>query len=466
MDLRSRRWGRAVLLVVVLLAGLLIAPPATAAAPGRHTHTGVLGGAAFRVETPEHWNGTLVLYSHAYFSAGLPIPPEVWLANRKETEHWLLANGYALAASDYEGRFGFAVEPALRNQIAVLDWFERHIGKPRRTIASGMSMGGGIAVLLAERNPRRISGVVATCADIDHLAPYNMSLDVTFALRTLLAPDEDIDLVLADDPAASTQALLGVIERALTTPEGRARLTLAGAFGNLPPWRHAHHAPPVSLVERIQQQAAWASSSSSALGPAGRVDLERRAGGNPAWNVGVDYGRQLARSSQRGLVEEAYRAAGLDVRDDLERLAAEPRIAADPWATGYMYRYAVPHGITPAPVLTLHNTGDGGASTDQENWYSGQVAARGGGDRLRQVFSARGNHCAFSGAEEIVSLQTMFARVETGKWPDTGADALNSAAARFGPEYHVVTNFGDFADKVMGPSFVPFSAGVLQRPSR
>ncbi|WP_113696483.1 alpha/beta hydrolase family protein [Amycolatopsis albispora] len=464
MELRSRRWGRAVVLVVVLLAGLLTATPATAT--GRQTHTGVIDGAAFRVETPERWNGTLVLYSHAYFSDGLPIPPEVWLANRKETEHWLLANGYALAASDYQGRFGFAVEPALRDQIAVLDWFERNVGKPRRTVASGMSMGGGIAVLLAERNPRRISGVVATCADLDHLAPYNMSLDVTFAIRTLLAPGEDIDLVLADDPAASTQALLTAIERALATPEGRARLALAGAFANLPPWRHAHHAPPVELVERIKQQAAWAEGSASALGPAGRADLERRAGGNPAWNVGVDYGRQLARSSQRGLVEEAYRAAGLDLGADLARLAAEPRIFPDAWATGYMYRYAIPRGITPAPVLTLHNTADGGASTDQENWYAAQVAARGDQDRLRQLFSDRGNHCAFSGAEEIVSLRTMFTRVETGRWPDTSPGALNAEVAEFGPEYQVVTNFGDFADAVLGPSFVEHRPAGLQRASR
>ncbi|MBN6037018.1 alpha/beta fold hydrolase [Amycolatopsis sp. 195334CR] len=452
------------MLVVVLLAGLFTAAPATAA--GRQTHTGVIGGAAFRVETPERWNGTLVLYSHAYFSDGLPIPPEVWLANRKETENWLLANGYALAASDYDGRFGFAVEPALRDQVAVLDWFERNVGKPRRTVASGMSMGGGIAVLLAERNPRRISGVVATCADIDHLAPYNMSLDVTFAIRTLLAPGEDIDLVLADDPAASTQALLAAVERALSTPEGRARLTLAGAFGNLPPWKHAHHAPPVELVERIKQQAGWAQSSSSALGPAGRADLERRAGGNPAWNAGVDYGRQLAASSQRGLVEEAYRAAGLDLGADLARLAVEPRIAPDASAVGYMYRYAIPRGITPAPVLTLHNTGDGGASTDQEQWYAAQVARSGDPDRVRQVFSARGNHCAFSGAEEIVSLRTMFDRVETGRWPDTSPAALNTAAAAFGPEYHVVTNFGDFADAVLAPSFVEHAPARLQRPSR
>jgi hypothetical protein len=32
----------------------------------------------------------------------------------------------------------------------------------------------------------------------------------------------------------------------------------------------------------------------------------------------------------------------------------------------YMYRFGVPYGRTPAPVVTLHSTGDGGGVPDQE----------------------------------------------------------------------------------------------------
>jgi hypothetical protein len=46
-----------------LLVGLLAAHDAAIAAPadGHHSYSGTIDGAQFRVETPEHWNGTLVL---------------------------------------------------------------------------------------------------------------------------------------------------------------------------------------------------------------------------------------------------------------------------------------------------------------------------------------------------------------------------------------------------------------------
>lgn len=76
-----------------------------------------------------------------------------------------------------------------------------------------------------------------------------------------------------------------------------------------------------------------------------RADLERRAGGNPSWNVGVDYGRQLAHSPNRDLVRRAYREAGLSLHADLHRLAA---------ARG--------SGRTPAPAPIWPGTAARGAS--------------------------------------------------------------------------------------------------------
>jgi hypothetical protein len=135
------------------VAGLSVATgTAGAVEPGRHTYTGTLNGADYRVETPEHWNGTLILFSHGYVPAGIPIPPGIPLANRADTESWLLDHGYALAGSDFQGRTGMVLDKALDDQITLLDWFDATVGTPRRTIASGFSMGGGIATRLAERN--------------------------------------------------------------------------------------------------------------------------------------------------------------------------------------------------------------------------------------------------------------------------------------------------------------------------
>ena len=148
----------------------------------------------YRVETPQHWNGTLILFSHGYVPAGVPIPPGIPLANRADTEQWLLDHGYALAGSDFRGRTGLVVKEALEDQIALLDWFDATIGKPRRTIASGFSMGGGIATRLAERNPGRFDGVLAISGAQDMQATMNRGLDVTFAVRTLLTDDQRLQL--------------------------------------------------------------------------------------------------------------------------------------------------------------------------------------------------------------------------------------------------------------------------------
>lgn len=325
-------------LLVGLLAGrdvAIAAAPTTAGAEGRHSYSGTIDGAEFRVELPERWNGTLVLYSHGYLPPGFPSfgvaltnrPPD-----RSETESWLLEHGYALAASQFaDGGTGYQVERALHDQLAVLDWFDAHVGRPRRTVATGQSMGAAIAVLLAERNPQRFDGVATMCGGYDPLGTFNAVLDVNFAVRTLLAPGQDIELVRVTDPARSTQALVQAIEQALASPQGRARLALAGAFNNVTGWYSAHAPRPTDMTEWIRQQAAWIQNAYTVgLGPSARVDLERTAGGNPSWNIGIDYRRQLARSSQTDLVRRAYRASGLDLRADLDRLAVargSPRTA-------------------------------------------------------------------------------------------------------------------------------------------
>ncbi|MEV4625815.1 alpha/beta hydrolase-fold protein [Micromonospora sp. NPDC049523] len=474
-------WRRGLLhtALLTLLTGTLVATPATAAEPAasdagrwngtgteRRSYTGTIDGAGYRVEVPQGWNGTLVLFSHGYYPPGWQ-PERIELANRPETEQWLLDHGYALAASSFTGTVGYAVEPALHDQIALLDWFDAHVGRPRQTVSTGQSLGAAVAVLLAERHPRRFAGVSTMCGEYDPLGTWNMALDLTFAIRTLLAPGEDIDLVRADDPTASAAALQQAVQRAVGTPQGQARIALAASFGNVPGWYSAHLPEPTDPTERILAQASWLEwAYSLGMGPTGRADLEARAGGNPSWNVGVDYTRQLARSAQHDQVRAAYRAAGLDLRADLDRLATAPRIAADPAAVGYLYRYGVPVGRTPVPVLSLHNIRDGGAVTDQERWYADQVRRNGDPGRLRQLYVNRGGHCAFSAAEEIVSLRSLLHRVDTGRWADLDPHRLNRTAGGYAEPYQFVLDLATFADRPMPPAFVRHTPPEFLRPSR
>jgi len=440
-------------------------------AEGRQTYTGTLGGAKYRVEVPQQWNGTLVLYSHGYFPKDFP-DFSVGLTNRppdrSETERWLLEHGYAMAASQFQDDgIGYQIHNALRDQIALLDWFEANVGKPRRTVATGQSLGAAITDLLVERNPQRFDGAATMCSAHDPLGTFNAVLDINFAVKTLLAPGEQIELVRARDPEAAQQALVAAIERALTTPQGRARLALAGAFNNVQGWYASHDPRPTDLDEWIRQQAAWIQNAYTVgLGPVSRADLERRAGGNPVWNVGVDYRRQLARSSLTPIVRRAYRAAGLDLHRDLARLQAAPRIAPDHQAVAFIQRYGVPTGRTPVPVVTMHTTGDGGAVPDQESWYADQVRRSGEANRLRQLYVDRGGHCSFSAADEIVMMGTLLERIESGRWPNTSPHRLNEQVAGLGPGYQLVLDFGTFTDAPMTPAFTRYAPPEPLRPSR
>jgi hypothetical protein len=454
---RFSLWGLA--LVAVLVTGLFGGLATSAAAvDGKRTIRGTIEGVKFRVEMPERWNGTLVLFSHGYYPDFFA-PDDIEMANRPETATWLVDHGYAIAASEFNGKFGFTVEPALHDQIALLDWFDANIGHPRRTISSGMSMGGGIATLLSEHNPRRFDGVLAMCSDINMSATWNQGLDVLFAVRTLLAPDAGIELVKSPDPDVDTQTLTRVVTEAQATAQGRARLALAGALGGIPGWADAHNPAPTKLLDRLNAQSAWiAGAAVFGLGPTARADLEGRAGGNPSWNVGVDYRKMLANSHERQLAESAYREAGLSLKSDVDKLQAAERIRPDTSALLYMQRFTGVRGRTPAPVFTMHNTFDGGSMVEQEAWYGKQVRRNGDPDRLRQTYVDRGGHCGFSAAEEIVALKTLEAKIGTGRWPSTDPRRLNAAAREFpGPDLHKVLDFFRFTSVPMSPAFVQFT---------
>lgn len=474
-DRPSARALRPALLSVLLCAGLLIGTSAGAgAAPtsptptGRLSHAGEIDGTAFRVEVPEEWNGTLLLYSHGY------IPPTfdfggIPLSHRPDSERWLLDHGYALAGSEFEGRVGFVLKEAIGDQIAVLDWFRENVGRPERTYANGFSMGGGISVRLAERYPHRFDGVLATGASLDEQHALNRQLDVAFAVeQLLLTPQEraEAQLVEQDDPDRSVELLQRGVQRALNSEQGRAKLALAGVLGNIPPWYSAHNPRPATLEAKIRAQASWTEwAYIVGLGGDGRADIERRAGGNPSFNFGVDYARQLARSAERELAVRAYRDAGLDLRDDLGTLARAPRIAPDPKAVAYLYRWGVSPGTLRDPLVALHNTGDGGAPPDEVRWYTDRLKRAGKAGLARQMWVDRGYHGAFSAADEIVALRTLFDRATTGHWTATSPGALNSRVAAFPPELQLVNELDPTTDRPMPPAFVRYTAPPVLRPS-
>jgi hypothetical protein len=130
MVVRSQgRWlGRRLpaVLAAVLLAAVLVAQPAGAAAGSAavaapaQVWSGSVNGADYRLEVPDSWNGTLLLFSHEYRLPGADNPPAVTPSTDEvgaRLEPLLLQQGYALAGSAFRTT-GWAVPQRPRSRSA------------------------------------------------------------------------------------------------------------------------------------------------------------------------------------------------------------------------------------------------------------------------------------------------------------------------------------------------------------
>jgi dienelactone hydrolase len=439
--------------------------PSSAAKPGHVlTYSGKLGAASYELVVPARWNRTLILYSHGYQAPGLEPGPAPDVADNPIGE-WLLGHGYALAASSYSSS-GWAVEQAVPDQLAVLDRFGSIVGSPARVIAWGHSLGGMVTAALVQAAPGRFAGALPMCGVLaGGVAAWNQALDSEYALRTLLSPQSTVQLVRITDPSRNLGYAADIIKQAQQTPQGRARLALVAALADEPGWFDPTQPEPAAgdAAGQEQNQYRWLSQVALPFGFAYRADIEKRAGGNPSWNTGVNYAAQLAASRDSGEVQALYAAAGLDLGRDLRALAVGRRVAADPGAIDYLTRNVGFSGPLMVPELTLHTTDDGLVNVEQEGAYAAAVGRDDGSDLLRQAFVHRAGHCFFTAAETIASFQLLFARVDSGAWP-VSADEMPAWLARAAQQLGPALNALPVSNRPAAPAFVSYSPGPFLRP--
>jgi len=447
-------------LLVVAITVLAVSGTASAQAT---TSTGTLpDGATYLIEVPSNWNGILFLYSHGYVVPGSPNPAED--VGDPVTGAFMLANGFALAGSSY-ATTGWAIQQALPDQIAVLDIFAQQFGTPARTIAWGHSLGGIITAGLIQDYPDRFDAALPMCGVLSGgVATWNTGLDAEFAFQTLVAPGSGLQIVNITNPDANLEIAEEALAEAATTPQGQARLALVAALGDLPGWftPTSPQPAPTDFADQLANQIEWDGQVDFPFVFAFRAELEARAGGNPSWNTGVNYGLQLLLSRDLPEVIALYDYAGLNLLADIETLNNTPRIAADPAAVQYLSLNIVFNGQIHVPVLTLHTTGDGLVINENESAYAKVVAEAGNSRFLRETFVHRAGHCAFTPAETITAVGTLLNRLNSGKWGPIIPSVLNSEAAALGPDFNIYeTSAGIVATP---PEFIPYIPGPFPRP--
>jgi pimeloyl-ACP methyl ester carboxylesterase len=450
--------------VVGLLAVLGMAfgsATAAYAVVGPVNDSGTIGGAPYQIQIPANWNGTLVLYSHGYVVPGSPLVAKD--AGDPATGATLMAMGYALAGSGYSQN-GWALQQAFHDQIALLDYFDHTYGKPTRTIAWGHSLGGIITAGLIQLNPERFAGALPMCGVVaGGPGVWNQGLDAEFVFKTLASDPAaaGLQLVNITNPGANLTLAETVAGEEQATPQGRAHLALAAAVGDTPGWFNPFSPEPAAgdFGAREANQYLWDSQVDFPFLFALRAELEFRAQGNPSWNTGVDYERQLARSINKDEVMALYQTAGLNLQADLEKLSDTARVAAKPSALNYLENYIIFNGDIEQPVLTMHTTGDGLVLNQDEQAYASVVRSEGNNNLLRQVFVHRAGHCTFTPAETVTAFNTLINRLNTGRWEDSTAPATMNAASA------ALTGLNTLGGGTMvGPSFIDFKPTVFLRP--
>lgn len=414
-------------------------------------------GAQYRYEVPATWNGVLLLYSRP-----VPVPPRTPPWNDDEPSVAMFVDrGYAVAGS--ANTIFWPLESSFADLPEMAKIFATEVGAPRRTIGFGLSIGGIITAGLVQRSPGLLSGALSTCGNLaGAVAVHNRELDIAFVIGTLLAADTDLQLVRIEAPEDNLRTAMQVLGEAAATPTGRARLALSAAVGNVPGWHDPGTEEPAAtdVAARLRNQVAWFEQPGFLVYFQARAQVEMQAGGNPSWNTDSDYRQLVADSVNADEVHALYAEAALDLEDDLDRLAAAPRVEADAGAVAYLEDHIVFDGnLRGVPVLTMHTDGDGLVTPDNQHAYADVVRWAGHEDELRQVYVHRGGHCSFTSAELVTGLEVLLERIEEGRWPDLTPSSLNDRAAAIGAG-PATTRSGVPAD----PAFFDYEPRPFPRP--
>jgi hypothetical protein len=352
---------------------------------------GVQGGAGYRIEVPQNWNGELVLYAHGFRGGGL----ELTVSN-PPIRRYLIEHGFAWAASSYASN-GYDVTQGVKDMHDLGTRFSGLVANPSRVYFTGTSMGGHITGVAIEQYPNAYDGAMPMCGVMgdnklfdyfveNHLTAHVLAgLDVPFPFP----PDYPATIV------PQIRAAFGAPFPSVLTPLGQ---TYASVVENL------------SGGDRPMFDPAFRFS-----GTGGNFLLAQGAGGGDGTRTNVDTVYQIdadpALSPEEIALNAGVRRIDLDPQArHKEGLAGVPAIA----------------GTFRIPVLSMHTLGDLFVPFSMEQIYARRAAENGAADRLVVRAIRDINHCGFNTAEMERGFADLVSWVSDGVKP-AGDDILTPA---------------------------------------
>ena len=358
---------------------------------------GVHNKAGYRIEVPVNWNGRLVLWAHGFRGTGLELT-----VDNHPLRPFLLANGYAWAASSYS-RNAYDPSQGAKDTHALAQFFNGRFGRPVKTYITGASMGGHVSTIVAEQWPRSYDGAMPICGVMGDYELFDYFLDFNVAAQALSGVGQTA-------PFAADYLTV-------TVPQTKAALGPAFPF--------ALNAAGQALARLTQMQTggvrpmfeqAWIYWNALVPGDflflrgVGDGTLTRQPG--VAWqNSDVTY--QFDADPALSPAESAFNATVQRITADAQARRRDGLANVTPT-----------NGNLKIPMLTLHTLGDLFVPFHMQQVYARRVAANGASNLLVQRATRDVGHCTFTPTELVRTFSDLVTWVEGGVKP-AGDDVLN-----------------------------------------
>ena len=340
---------------------------------------GTLSGssAPYQVCFPATWNGDLVVYAHGYVSSDEPLAlPDDQVDGRSVAE-LVTGLGYAYATTSYRAN-GLVADVAVEDVAEVVAVVRQRIEpNPARAFVVGVSEGGLVAALAAERRADVFDGAVAACgpvgdfaAQIDYFGDFRVVFDYYFPGVIPGGPVDIPDEVRVNWNSVYVPAIAATLQSDI--PATLQLLSVTGAPTD-----------PQDLLSAGAKVIGALRYDVFAL-----RDARARLGGQPYDNIGRVYHGSL---------------------DDDALNAGVARVAADAGARGGLASFETT-GELAVPAATIHTTGDPIVPALQSERYADKVTAAGAGALLDTHTVSRYGHCAFTQSEVLEAFNSVVSR--------------------------------------------------------
>jgi hypothetical protein len=383
--------------------------------------TGVLNGAAYRVEVPTTgWNGKLVMWAHGYRGTGPNLTVDNPIMRR-----YLLDNGYAWAASSYsknyyDVRVGVEDTNALAlNFVQIAAAKGRTLATPSKIFITGVSMGGHITAAAIEAeaqvnatNKVKYAGAVPMCGVLGDTELFNYFGGYQVAAQQLAG------FPITSFPTTDFAALAPAIQSALwsTFP------TQTNAQGD----KLKNVIMNLSGGDRPFYKEGWANASNqgnifASLGGDGTINgiLTDNVLDTTQLFYKVD-----ATSTSNTALDTSFNNSAFKIRPtaDANRLRRD----------GLRWIPTSPGDIN-VPVVSIHTLGDLFVPFKMEQVYFDRTKAKGTDRFLVQRAIRDVGHCAFTAAEATTAFDDMV-KWEAGG-PKPAGDDVKTPATLASPTY-------------------------------